>query len=103
LSGILSELQAGQQVDIAWGTAYVCLPNALHLVGRSEARPLGPQLRPRSPLVRGTSFKRFVQAYAEIKRLSAVDAAPAVDIECGYHVRRRDNELSTKRDQRNWN
>ena len=42
LCGIFCELQACEEIDIAWCTAYVCFPNALHLVSRSEASPVDP-------------------------------------------------------------
>ena len=54
-------------------------------------------------LIRNTFFDRFIHTGTGVKRLSAVEAASACDIEFGYNVCHRYDELSTQRDHRNRN
>jgi hypothetical protein len=96
-------MEARQEVDVAGGTAYFRFSDALPFVGLLELRPLFPQLLDGGLLVRNTFFDRFIQTGIGVNRLSAIEAAPACDIEFGYSVRHPYDELSTQRDYRNRN
>lgn len=101
LSGIFRELKARQEVDVARGTAYFRFPDALRFVGLVELRPLLLELLHGSLFIHNTSFDRFIQTGIGVKRLSAIEAAPACDIEFRYNVRHPYDELSAQRDHRN--
>ena len=57
----------------------------------------------RSLLIRNTFFDCFILTRIEVECLSAIDAAPARDIELWHIVRYRYDELSTQRDHRELN